>query len=99
LSIPPAVPQAFAVLPQIIKHCWNHGHLHWPAPDSPCFYFSWLNFFCILCTLDWTWAQVCGGSMEMPPQSPIKFLATAAVSTAHAIGKKLFLKQIHQEML
>jgi hypothetical protein len=39
--------------------------------------------------------------MEMLPQSSIKFLATAAVSSTavHAIGKKLLLKQIHQEML
>jgi hypothetical protein len=34
----------------------------------------------------------------MPPQSSIKFLATALVCQAvHAIGKKLLLKQIHQQ--
>ncbi len=52
------MPQALAVLPQIIRHLSNYGHLHWPASDSPSSYFNWLNFFCILCTLDWTWAQV-----------------------------------------
>ncbi len=29
--------------------------------DSSCSCFNWLNFFCILCTLDWTWDQVHGG--------------------------------------
>jgi hypothetical protein len=40
LSMPPAVPQALAVLPQIIRHDWNHGHLHWPATDFPCSCFN-----------------------------------------------------------
>ncbi len=58
LSMPPEMPQALAFLPQINKHGSNHGHFHWTSSDSPCSYFNWLNFFRILCTLDWTWAQV-----------------------------------------
>ncbi len=61
LCMPPAVPQALTILPQIITHRSNHGHLHRLAPDSPCSCFNWLNFISILCTLDWTWAQVRGG--------------------------------------
>jgi hypothetical protein len=56
--MPPIVPQALEILPQIIKHHSNHGHLHWPMPYSPYSCFNWFNFINILCTLDSTWTQV-----------------------------------------
>jgi len=81
LSMPSAVPQALAVLPQIIKHPSNHGHLHWPALDSSCPCFNWLNFFSIFVYFGLNLSPSAQrGSMEMPTQSSMKFLATAAVS-------------------
>jgi hypothetical protein len=37
--------------------------------------------------------------MEMPPQSSKNFLPLLLCQAVHAIGKKLLLKQIHQQSI